>query len=371
MRGYSAPYIKLYLVDQDFSGTLMGSILSLAALVELLLLPTLSRYADRKNHHRLMWRSMMLTYVLACVAIVLFPYTVVLGAGLLASEVSKRTTLVYSLQLSFTKIQETGRGLHGRVRSAAAGGFMVANATAGVIFHFGKYFGIFSAAFITGLMSIYASKVMPEATFDENTIEIEVGDPSERNPALYVFLFSQFLAAIGTRGGLLFWLIHFQENLGIVTWQIAFLVTISALLEIPWMVYMDRLLKQFLAIRLYTVGVIGIAGFLIFVGILPSFVWIFIALMIRAPAFSLSNVAALYHINKISSPQNVATNLTLSQITIPSTAGLLTSAPMGYAYDALPAHLFFGLCAGMLMLSAITIFTYQILSRSSERISEI
>ena len=359
MRGYGAPYIKLYLVDQGFSGTLMGSILSVAALVELLLIPVLSRFSDEKKQHRSMWRGMVFIYVIACLVMIAFPYTAVLGLALLASEVSKRTTLVYSLQLSFTKIQQTGQNLHGRVRSMAAGGYMFANATAGILFGIGQYVGLFIAAGIAGLMSVYASKSMPEATFNKDSGELSEST-SKRSSELYVFLFAQFLVSIGMRGAMLFWLIHFQENLGLETWQIALLITISSLLEIPWMLYMDHLLKRYLTIYLYLLGLISMVVFWILVGAVPSFIWAIAILMLRAPAFSLTNVATLYFINKVSAPKNVATNLTLSQITIPGVAGLISSAPMGYAYDVLPSKLFFGLCAGVLILGAITIFTYHI-----------
>ncbi|RMG78172.1 MAG: MFS transporter [Chloroflexi bacterium] len=370
MRGYSAPYIKLYLIEQGFSGALMGTILSVAALVELLFIPALSRFADHKQRHRLMWRGMMLVYMTACAAIIFFPHLAILGIGLLATEVSKRTTLVYSMQLSFTKIQQTGRDLHGRVRSASAGGFMLANATAGTIFHLGRYFSLFIAAIIAGLLSIWASKSMPATTFDRNAKPVEPTTqeappkeaPAKRNPALYIILFTQFLAAVGLRNGLLFWLIHFQANLGIDTAQIALLVTISSLLEIPWMMYMDRLLSRYFAIHLYIIGLLGMAIFWVTVGIIPSFIWALAILLLRAPAFSLTNVTTLYLINKISAPKNVATNMTLSQITIPSVAGLVSSAPMGYAYDALPPQVFFGLCAVMLVIGAVTILTYQLIS---------
>jgi len=350
MRGYSAPYFNLYLTENGFSGTLIGAVLSSAALVELVMVPLLSNLADRTRTHRLFFRFVLSTYAIACIVILVFPIQVVLFVGVLVTQVNLRSSFVFGVQLAHTRFQQHGRDLLGVVRSMSAGGFMVANLTAGVLLLSGSYTMLFIAAAASGVLALGLSQAMPQSTADKpdhNT------DSTPRNQQLYIFLASQFFITMGIRNGFAFWLVHFQENLGISTARIALIITLAAAMEIPWFLYLDKAFKRYHATTIYTFGAIMFGGVWVLTGLVPGFLWIVLLLLPRGVAFATWNLSALFHINAISRPENVATNQALGQITIPGIAALISGAPMGYLWDHFPPFVFFSVCASFLMVGAV------------------
>jgi MFS family permease len=348
MRGYSAPYFNLFLAERNFSGTLIGTVLSAAALVELLLIPLLSTMADRTRTHRMVFRVMTVGYILACIAMLISPNRWVLFAAVLVVQINLRSTFVYAMQLAFTKMQQHGKTLFGRVRSMSAGGFMVANLTAGAVFAVGQYAALFIAAAFSGLLSIGASKSLPQNTADK---PVEKAAPP-RSRQFYILLASQFFVTMGIRNGFAFWLLHFQENLGISTAQIALIITLGAVFEIPWFLALDDVLKRRRATTTYTLGALLFGIHWAFMGLVPSFIWVIVLLIPRGVAFAMWNLSLLFRINEISHPKNVATNQALGQITVPSLAALISGAPMGYIYDTFPPVVFFSICCGLLFIGA-------------------
>lgn len=352
MRGYSMPYLNLFLTENGFSGTLIGTLVSSAALIELILIPAISKLADRTRTHRLVFQAMSISFVTACLFLILVPYRAVLIACILVVHVSLRSTFIYALQLSVTKLQQYGKTAFGRIRSTSAGGFMIANLTAGMVFGLGRYVALFSFAIGSGLLAVFFSNAMPENTVDKP----EQGEAIKRNAQLFIVLASQFFVTMGLRNGFTFWLVHFQDNLGITTIQISILITLAAGFEIPWFLLVSRMLKQSNATSLYTLGVIGFAIQWVFIGLVPNFTWILILLVPRGMMFALWNLSVLIRIDQISHPRNVSTNQALANITIPSVAILLSGAPMGYIYDNFTPLLYFSICAVMMLIGATIMF---------------
>ncbi len=348
MRGYSAPYINLFLTERGFSGTVIGSMLSAAALVELLAIPLFSRLSDRARSHRLFFRALMAGYVVACIALFTIPVPALVLVFALITQVNLRSTFVFGMQLAFTRFAQLGKDLFGRVRSMSAGGFMLANLTAGAVFALGSYAALFTAAATSGALALTFSNAMPLNTVDKPDEAGTIG----RSRQLYVFLASQFFVTMGIRNGFGFWLVHFQENLGIATEQIAIVITLAAALEIPWFLSMDRVLKRWNTANLYLLGAVLFGVVWALTGIVPGFWWVLLLLVPRGLAFATWNLSALFRINEISQPQNVSTNQALGQITIPGIAALISGWPMGYIYDNYPPQVFFSIICGMLFIGA-------------------
>lgn len=351
MRGYSMPYINLYLTQIGFSGTLIGTLFSVASLIELLLIPALSNMADRTHTHRRMWRGISLSYALACIILIAVPFSAFVYVAVLVLQVNGRSTFVYAMQLAFTKMQQNGRVRFGRVRTTSAGGFMLANITAGAVFALGQYVALFIFAAITAGLSVFFSSALPENTTDKP----QTSAPARRSRQFYVLLAAQFFVTMGIRNGFVFWLVHFQENLGIETGQIAIIVAISAVFELPWFFFFDRLQRRSSAIMLYTLGAITFTGLWLAMPLAENFAGIFVLLIVRGMAFGMWNLATLVRIDEISNPRNVSTNQALAQITVPSVAALISGAPMGYLYDTFAPPVFFITCAGMVAIGVVIV----------------
>lgn len=349
MLGYSAPYFNLYLTDNGFSGTLIGTLLSIAALVELVMIPLLTNLADRTGFHRLFYRFLILTYIIACVVILVIPARWVLFVGVLVTQVNLRSSFVFGMQLAHTRFQQHGRDLLGVVRSMSAGGYTLSNLTAGALLITGSYAVLFIAAAASGLLALWLSQALPQSTADKPD---DNQNRPPRNRQLYVFFVSQFFISLGVRNGFAFWLVHFQENLGISTAHIAIIITLAAGLEIPWFIYLDTAFKRFHATTLYAAGAVLFGVVWVLTGLVPTFIWIVALMLPRGAAFAAWNLSALFHVNAISRPENVSTNQALAQITVPGIAALVSGAPMGYLWDHYPPLLFFTVCCACLLVGA-------------------
>ncbi len=347
MRGYSAPYFNLFLGDLGYSGTFIGTVLSVSALVELFLIPLFSRVADRRNSHRRMYRWLMLGYVGACMAMLVFPTVVVLVAGMLIVNVNLRSTFVFAMQLGFTKMEQTGKELAGWLRSMSAGGFMVSNATAGGILALRyPYAWMFSLASVAGMVAVAFSNALPQNTTDKPNVSGK-SVPIMRNRRLLILLASQFFITMGVRNMLSFWLLHFQNNVGVRTETLSLIVTFAAIFEIPWFLFLDRWIQRGHAAVMYLSGALLLGVYGMFIAEISS-MWLLFALLIpRGVGFAMWNLSILVLVNKISHPSNVSTNQALGQITIPSIAGLVSGAPMGYIYDHFSPYVFFGVLLGV------------------------
>lgn len=350
MRGYSAPYFNLYLDEQQFSGTLIGVVLSAAALLEIVMIPLLSNWADRTRTHRRLFRAMSLAYALACVLMLAFPVTAVLFLAMIVAHFTLHSTFMFAMQLAFTRMEQHGKSLFGRVRSVSAGGFMVANMTAGMIYGLGGYAALLWAAAAGGLGSLGLSGAMPENTADKPTQTTSV----KRSRRLYPVLAAQFFVTMGLRSAFAFWLLYFQEHLGMTTGQIALLITIAAILEIPWFMALDTPLRRGrqASMWMYVLGSAGFGLHWLLIGSAGSFIAVLLLLVPRGLMFAMWNLSLLVHINQISHPSNVSTNQALAQITVPSLAALISSAPMGYVYDHFPPMVFFSIACGLMVFGA-------------------
>lgn len=343
MRGYSFPYLNLYLEDRGFSGTAIGAVLSVAALLEFALIPFFSTYADRTRTHRQLFRWLVLTYGAACVLMLIIPHPAVLVVAMLVANLNLRGTFLFGVQLGFTALEQQGKTFFGRMRMASSAGFMLASLTAGFLLSVARYAGLFTAAAVSALGTVSLSGSMPASTSDKPT---QVNDDAPpRNRSLYLILVSHFFMTIGFRSGFAFWLIHFQENMGIPSAWIPVIVTLASLFELPFYVSLDPAFRRGYARFTYITGGIMMGLHWIFLGLQPSLFWLVVVLIFRGAAFAMWNLSLLVLINTLSHPRNVATNQALTSITVPSIAGLISGAPLGYVYDHYPPLVFFTLCA--------------------------
>jgi PPP family 3-phenylpropionic acid transporter len=366
MRGFSAPYFNLYLDDMGFSATLIGSVLSVASVIELILIPTFSKIADITGSHRLMYRGLILAYILAAFAMILYPVTAVLFVGTVIVQANLRSTFIFAMQLSFTKLEQHGKTFFGRIRSTSSFGFMLGNFIATLIFSIWQFVGLYTATIISGALSIGLSNAMPKSTTDKPSTSIDnetAAETATRNRKIYPVFLAQFFVAIGLRNGFAFWLIYFQDALGISTEQIAIIVTVSSIMELPGFMLLDKPLKKWGAVWFYIIGVIGLGAHYLLYGFLSSFLGVLAILVIRGPMFAMWNLSILVHVNEISHPKNVSTNQALAQITIPSIAGLISSAPLGFVYDNYSPMLFFTLCFITLTIGGIIMLVSQLNER--------
>src|SRR5579859_2662596 len=71
-RGLASPFISLYLISVGFTGTQIGLLSSVSALLQLTIAPVLHRLADQTGRHRQLYYGLLVGNICACLGIVIF-----------------------------------------------------------------------------------------------------------------------------------------------------------------------------------------------------------------------------------------------------------------------------------------------------------
>jgi len=348
-RGLAAPYVNLYLDGLGVSGTVIGTIIGIAALVELVFSPVLNNLADKYKRHRLLLMVQYLLYGVGTFLLATTNQIVLLGAMVVLIELGKRSAIVLSLQLTLIRLEQLNRDILGRVRSFNALGFSLVNIFQGAIFLAAGYLGMF---FISGsftVMAIWFTRVLPrQATNRKQDTTL-----APRQRKFYIMVLIQVFVQLGLRSGFAFQLIHFRENLGIPTEHMGLLVTLWALAEVPFFILFDSLVRRFDVRITYMMGAVGMGMIWFLISVAPSPAWLIPILIARGLAFALLNLSVLILISRISDPRNVATNQAILQITVPGLAMLFGGPLMGWIYDNYVASIYFGMCLLLMTVGAL------------------
>ena len=135
--GMVYPYINLYLTEIGFSGTLIGTLASVGAILTLALTPLLNQIADRFMLHR---RLLMFYFGGFALASIIFATTqshLLVILAVLLFRVTTGPSMTLGAQLTLTQLIRSGKKIFGQMRSFSALGFAVSSAMAGQVFALG------------------------------------------------------------------------------------------------------------------------------------------------------------------------------------------------------------------------------------------
>jgi len=344
------PYVNVYLTDQGFSGTLIGTLGSAGALLSLILTPLLNQIADRLGLHRRLFMLYMGGFALANIIFATAPHQLLLVLGVLLQRVTISPSLTLGMQLTITYLVGSGKAILGRLRSFASLGFTLASLLAGQLFALGGYPLLFFAASFLALLTIMSSTIFSDKSKAKAKTEEEGAQP--RNRGFYVMAASQFFVAMGTYNMYSFIFIHFNQNMGVPSAHIGLWAALMGAVEFPFFFLMDAILPRFRIRVAYILGMLGTALFAFLLGVAPSLLWLPPLLILRGLVWPCYQLSSFTLVNAISHPRNVATNQAILQVTMPSVALLLTGALFGWAYDNLGPSAFFSLSALMTAIGA-------------------
>ena len=358
--GMVVPFFNVYLTEAGFSATLIGTLLSIGALLALVLTPLLNNLADRLGIHRRLYITYLLVFAGANMLFMLGQNTFILGLALLLVQVTAGPANTLSMQLTMTKLQEQGRATLGRIKSFSALGFGVASLVAGQFFSLGGYTLIFGAGGLLAGLSAQLANILPERTVNQaRPAKLE-----PRRAGFYVVALTQFFCMMGIRAGFDFLFIHFNQNLHIPMSQIGLWAGLLACIEVPFFILLDPLRKRFDARQLYFVGAVGMGFVLIGFGIVPNVTWLLGLLVLRGLFWPLYFLPIFLVVSQASNPHNAATNQAIVQVTVPSVAALLTGSLAGWVFDNLGATTLYTAAAIVCFIGAfITLLGYRTLKR--------
>ena len=117
--GMTWPYISLYLVDLEFSGTLIGTLASLGAVLTLVLTPLLNRVADALMLHRRLLMLYLLGFMMSLIIFASSRVQIVVIFGYLLMKVTVSPSITLSTQMTITHLLRQGKVILGQMRSFA------------------------------------------------------------------------------------------------------------------------------------------------------------------------------------------------------------------------------------------------------------
>lgn len=356
--GTVAPYINLYLTEVGFSGTMIGTLLSVGAVLALVLTPMLNRLADKHLLHRRLYMGYLVGVTFALLIYANTRIEVLLIVAVLIFEVTSSPSMTLGMQLTMTKLEGRGKAMIGQIRSFAAMGFAAASLLAGQLFTVGGFSLLFWVGAMFSALSIQMATIFPPKPKIKSKNAEEV-IPTKRKPAFYVLLASQFFVMMGLRNHFAFIFIFLHQDLGIPTADIGLWAAMLAGLEIPFFVLMDKVMPKFPARQAYVFGMLGMAAFMIILGTTQSLFALFALMLFRGIIWPSLHLSAFMVVSDVSHPRNVATNQAILQVTVPCIAVLLTGSGFGWIFDNLGAQAFFALCGIMCIVAAIIVVAAQ------------
>ncbi|MCY3797588.1 MAG: MFS transporter [Chloroflexi bacterium] len=344
------PYVNVFLTDQGFSGTLIGTLGSAGALLSLALTPLFNQIADRLMLHRRLFIIYMGGFALANITFALAPHHLLLVLAVLLSRLTISPSLTLGMQLTITFLLSRGKAVLGQLRSFASLGFTLASLLAGQLFAMGGYPLLFWVAAAIALLTMLSSTIFPEGSKDKAKVEEDGKQP--RNRGFYVMAASQFFVSMGTYNMYSFIFIHFNQNLDVASAHIGLWAALMGAVEFPFFFLMDAILPRFRIRVAYIIGMLGTALFAFLLGVVQSTLLLAPLLILRGVVWPCYQLSSFTLVNAISHPRNAATNQAILQVTMPSIALLLTGSLFGWAYDNLGPAPFFSLNALMCAIGA-------------------
>jgi PPP family 3-phenylpropionic acid transporter len=353
-RGLTLPFISLYLVSMGFSGTDIGIILSLSALVRLIVPPLMNTLADRTSQHLLLYHVMLIGNAAATTGLVGTLVKPWMAAMVIIRDSLDGPSASLLGQLTITRLEQTGRNIFGKLRAWGSVGWAVATLVSGYIYGLGGYTLLFCVAGLLNLISLPFSRSLPRSTtLTEQQEQPEVSNRFNRSPAFYLLMASWFLFSIGMNASAGFMFLYFQQDLGSSNAMIGVLAGIASIAEVPPMLVIDSFVQRYSLRLTLIIGMLGMAGLWLSVTWLSG-ASLLIPLMIgRGVFYTFQVIAITLTISRISRPENVATNQVIAQVTVPALASLVTGALVGWIFDVFGARILLRLIALIALVAAV------------------
>ncbi|MCA9912270.1 MAG: MFS transporter [Anaerolineae bacterium] len=356
--GLVAPYLNIYLREIGMSGTAIGLLVSLGALLELLLNPVVNAWADRFRSHRFVYRWQIVIVGIAQLILSFFRLPLVVGGAFTMSAITTRGMLEMLSQLTITRLDQLKRDIFGKVRVWGSVGWATATLVSGAIIAIGSYPLAFLMGGILRLSALPLTSALPVATDRGEDDESDVNAP--RNPAVFILMISQFLFFTGLNAYGNFLWIHMREGLGIPPEQIGFHAAIFAIAEFAPMLFIDRFIANWGIRKVLLFGMLSMSLEWLAFAFIPNVPTLIALQLARGVGFTAFTIGITVIVARVSKPVNVATNRALITVTMPALAMLLTSPLAGWIYDTFGARTTFIFS----MVMGLTATTFLLLNYS-------
>jgi len=343
--GFISPFFNLFLTRQSLDGFQIGLIVAVGSIIGLVAAPTWTRWSARSQRPlRLLQISLVLSAVVTVVlgqqhlfVWLMFLYTlrVLVGAG--AQPLSD------ALALKVTRLLNAG---YGSVRVWGSFGWAVIVLAAGWL---NEHVNIQAAFWGCGLAMVVGAWLLtrmgPAASAPPAGAGAASARPGFREGLRRVWqdrplvLLGVMLAIIGLGGiGVTQFENVYLSQLGAPDSLIGVASMVGSVVEIPGMLFSDRMVSRFRPAPILLASLAMSAGMRLLVFAFPS---VFLIIAVKAAwglAFSFYTVALIKFIGERTHSHETATALAIFTVTLPSIINITGTPLAGYAFDLLGAH---------------------------------
>jgi PPP family 3-phenylpropionic acid transporter len=359
--GFILPFMNLFYISLGFNGKQVGFITSTSAIVGMVVSPLwVSEVKKRSRARNILQIALILGacgyYIIGSQTIFLFILIVVFLHALVASGI-----MPLSDSMAVVVARESGNG-YGSVRVWASLGWIASVLSSGwLIARFG-----FIAAFIgVGLMWIVSSAIV---AFIQPRYFSQPQQLDQPKPNLHVALqwvrqdrtllgFAFALVVIGfLNSGVLQFENVFLAQLGASKQLISIAGILSAVVELPFMVYSDRIAHRVGVHRLMLIALAMTMLQRLAVFLLPFIATIMIVRFIGGIAFSFYTITFVGLISSRTKSSETGTVLAMFTVTIAGLVNIIASPLAGALFDTLGARWLYAFSASGYMIAILCLW---------------
>ncbi len=349
--GFLLPFLSLFFRRQGLSGAQIGLLGTVQATVSLVAAPVIGRLSDRFNRPRLFIQIMLAgTAVIGLILgrqnqFALIALLVGLNALISAGWMPLSDNLASNIAERFLNVG------FGSIRLWGSLGWTLVTAVAGrLIERLGLYFAFVGHALGMGLAAI-AIHFLPQQQRVSSEPAEETAAPQNIRQALTTLRQNQRLTSLVLGLGFV-WLFSsglyqfeaiFLDELGAGEAAIGLANAINAAVELPAMLWADKMLKRFSAGWLLGTGFLLQAVRMLAILLVPTIPMIMVMRLLMGMQFSLYSVGVIGYINTHTHKAYRVTTLALITVTLRNLAVMIGNPLSGLLYDAVGAYWLYGI----------------------------
>lgn len=341
--GFILPFINLFYVNLGFSGAQIGTIGSVSSIVGLVVSPIIvSEIKKRPQARGILQASLMLGAIFYFLLGQQAAFLVILAIVFLQSLVGAGI-IPASDAMAIHVSEEAGTG-YGSVRVWASVGWILTVPVSGLLierFGFEAGFLGVSLMWLTGaLVTILIQPryfVSPRLAGQPKTNLRTAFQHIARDRTLLGYAIALIFIGFLNYGVLQFENV-FLAQLGASKLLISFAGIMSALVELPFMVYADRYVRRVGAHRVMLFAICMLLLQRAAVLVFPSIVTIMIVRFIGGVSFSFMTIASVFLISSRTDPGETGTVLAIYTVTLAGLVSVLAAPVSGTIFDAVGAR---------------------------------
>ena len=370
--GFILPFTNLFYVSLGLTGTQIGTIGSLSSIVGLVLSPILVTEIKKLPQARSILQVSLLLGAIGYFLLGQQQYFSLILVIIFFHAVITSGIMPTSDSMAVAVSQQAGTG-YGSVRAWASFGWILAVLTAGWLIERFGYISGFSGVSLMWILGAGLVFFIPSHYFVARK-DLELSKPSLRTAALHIWRdrtllgFALTVICVGfMNNGVLQFEYVFLEQLGASKQMISVAGILSAIVELPFMIYADRFVRRVGAHRIMIFALVMISMQRAAILLLPYIATIMIVRFIGGVSFSFYTISYIGIISSRTKASETGTVLALYTVTLAGLVNMLAAPISGALFDTLGARPLYALAMTGYALGAFILW----LARPTEKEQQV